>query len=137
MSWVADIHPSPNPIASLSIITVDHRGMTEQNQRILNHAGSTDVISCLYEPMPGEKGYRCDIIVNVELARDIMKTSGRFPKGWNEARELTLYLFHGWDHLCGADDNTVARRRVMRRRELTWVRRAVRAGLLETLKFEI
>ena len=76
----------------------------------------TDVVSQSYAAVPGVGAATAELILNAERAR----AEGRARAG-GPARELALYLAHGLDHLAGADDDTPARRRAMRRRETAWL----------------
>jgi len=80
------------------------------------------VVSQMYEGIPGVVGATGEMVVNAERARE----EGAKRDG-GTARELALYVAHGFDHLAGADDDTPARRRAMRRRETRWL--AEREGL--------
>ncbi len=101
-----------------SIILVGHRMMTEINESVLKHEGTTDVITFRYRSSPGEaKGWRGEIVINVEEAIE----SGRDRPG-GASRELALYLAHGCQHLGGADDATAVERAAMSRRQNRWLR---------------
>ena len=76
----------------------------------------TDVVAQAYAAVPGVCAETAELILNAERAR----IEGRRRLG-GPARELALYLAHGLDHLAGHDDDTPARRRAMRRRELAWL----------------
>ena len=76
----------------------------------------TDVVSQAYAAVPGVGAATAELILNAERARAEGRTRAGGP-----ARELALYLAHGLDHLAGADDDTPARRRAMRRRETAWL----------------
>ena len=76
----------------------------------------TDVVSQSYEAVPGVCPATAELVLNAERA----KQEGQRRVG-GPARELALYLAHGLDHLAGADDDTPARRRAMRRRETAWL----------------
>ena len=76
----------------------------------------TDVVTQAYAAVPGVCEATAELIVNAERAR----AEGRRRPG-GPARELALYLAHGLDHLAGADDDSPARRRAMRRRETAWL----------------
>ena len=108
------------PWRELVVILTDDAGIEPINLRILQHAGSTDVISQRYEALPGEPdGMRGELLVNVERAWQV----GCERRGWSASRELALYIAHGCDHLNDADDATPAERQRMRQRELRWLRR--------------
>jgi ssRNA-specific RNase YbeY (16S rRNA maturation enzyme) len=76
-----------------------------------------------------------EIVVNVERAAEA--GPGHWPRTRGDrsaiARELALYIAHGCDHLCGADDASRVDRLRMRRRELRWLRAAERDGCLRGL----
>ena len=98
------------------------------NERFLKHAGATDVISFLYAPVTGgSEALDAEIVVNVQRALAVG------PRFGGVARELALYIAHGCDHLTDADDRTPKQRMQMRRRELRWLRKADRLGLLNGL----
>lgn len=107
------------------MILTDDAGMTEYNRACFSRNGPTDVISLAYEPLPGETGRSAEILVNVERAAQVG------PRHGGADRELALYLAHGCQHLAGANDDTPARRRRMRRTETRWLATARRLHLLE------
>ncbi len=108
------------PWRELTVILTDDAGITPLNLRVMRHAGSTDVISQRYEPLPGEPdGMRGELLVNVERAWQVAARR----RNWPASRELALYIAHGCDHLNDAEDATPAGRRRMRRRELRWLAR--------------
>lgn len=100
----------------ISLILLDDAGIAAANRACFQRDRPTDVISLTYRPAGREGGWRGDILVNVERARQ----QGRRYGG--AARELALYIAHGFDHLSGADDDTPRRRAAMRRRENRWLR---------------
>ncbi len=90
----------------LSVALVDDDAIADINQRFLNHAGPTDVISF---DLGGGTG---EIIVSAERAVIVAKQLHRKP-----ADEFALYLIHGLLHLAGMDDQTPAQRRAIRAAE--------------------
>jgi rRNA maturation RNase YbeY len=111
-----------------SVVVVGHERMTDLNQRILRHAGTTDVITFHYATIPGEPvGWRGEVVVNAEQAVDVAGRRG------DMSRELALYLAHGCQHLGGADDRTNSERATMNRRQTRWLRQAAAEGLLNGL----
>lgn len=81
--------------------------------------GPTDVITQRYDAMPGEEdGVYGEIYVNCDQA---LRAAPR-RSGWSPAKELLLYIAHGFDHLSGADDHADEDRMRMRRRELSWLK---------------
>jgi rRNA maturation RNase YbeY len=127
--FLADCAFAPGTLRPIEITLtlVDHEHIRPLKQRYWKQDVTTDVIAFTYEaPPPALAGAAIgDLIVNVQQAIDVG------PRLGGETHELALYLAHGLDHLTGADDNTPARRRAMRQRELGWLRRARAAGLLK------
>lgn len=114
----------------VTVVLTDDSLIRALNARHLQRLDSTDVLSFDYPPMPGFRRSReADIVVNVERA----VAEGRSRPRWSPDRELALYIAHGCNHLTGADDNTPAARRRMRRRELRWLAKASLRGLTDRL----
>ena len=114
--------------AEVSVVLTDDAGIALVNRTFLDHARATDVITFTLAPMPGGGAGTCgEIHLNVERALEEGARRG------NATDELALYLAHGCDHLTGANDRTVKERRRMRRRELLWIQRARRDGLMAGL----
>lgn len=117
--------PPPTPWREVAIHLTGDTANQAINKRILGHDYPTDVITQAYEPFPFEPpGLTAELHVNVEQARRAAKALRRLT--W--AQELLLYIAHGCDHLTGADDATPAQRQVMRRRDLRWMRAALKAA---------
>ena len=110
---------APAPCAELAVVLVDDAAMPAYKAGCFGVRRQTDVVTQSYEAVPGVCAATADIILNAERARQ----EGRARPG-GPARELALYLAHGLDHLAGAEDNTPARRRAMRRRETEWLEAA-------------
>ena len=104
------------PFDDLSIVLVDNAAMPGYKDRCFGLRIQTDVLSQAYLAVPGISGPTAELVINVQRAIEI----GERRLGGASA-ELALYLAHGLDHLAGADDDTPARRRSMRRRELRWL----------------
>ena len=118
--------------AETAVLLVDDSGMRSVNQACFGRADDTDVISQRYAAIPGEAGGALgEVIVNVACAA--RRRPARARRGWDASRELALYVAHGCDHLCGADDATGAARRRMRRRELRWLKQAAALELTRGL----
>ncbi|MBU4211971.1 MAG: rRNA maturation RNase YbeY [Verrucomicrobia bacterium] len=116
------------PWAEVSLVLTDDAGIAPVNRTFLDHARATDVITFTLSPMPGGGAGTCgEIHLNVERALEEGARRG------NATDELALYLAHGCDHLTGANDRTVMEQRRMRRRELLWIKRARRDGLMAGL----
>jgi rRNA maturation RNase YbeY len=123
------------PWAEVSVVLTDDAGIAPVNRTFLDHACATDVITFTLSPMPGGAGIYGEIHLNVERALEEGARRGGSAALTtdNAADELALYLAHGCDHLTGANDRTVMERRRMRRRELLWIQRSRRDGLMAGL----
>lgn len=106
------------------MLLTDDAGMLPLHAAHLDRPRTTDVISFAYPPAGGERGWRGDVVVNVQRA--LQEGAPRRAA----ARELALYLAHGCHHLSGADDSTPPQRRAMLRTEQSWLRHAAAAGRL-------
>lgn len=82
----------------------------------------TDVITFPGDPAAGTMG---EICVSADRAATV---AGR--RGIDFARELALYIVHGWLHLSGCDDRKPAARREMRAAERTALAAAKAAGTI-------
>lgn len=84
--------------AKLEIALVDDQAIAELNQRYLNHAGPTDVLSFdLGEGQPGL--VEGQIVASVETAQRQARRCGH-----PITAEVVLYCLHGTLHLLGYDD---------------------------------
>jgi probable rRNA maturation factor len=110
----------------VSLVLVDDSVMQQINQQFLGRNGTTDVIAFRYEGVPGERGDQrsAEVIVNAQQGQR------QGPQRGGAIHELALYIAHGCDHLTGAEDDSPVKRRRMRRRELGWLHRAKKLGLL-------
>lgn len=112
------------PWREVTIHLVHDALSAEVNAAILGHEGPTDVITQRYEPFPGEpEGLIGELYVNLDEAA---RASERLGTTTFE-EETVLYIAHGCDHLTDANDATPAERAAMRRRDLRWMRAALRA----------
>jgi probable rRNA maturation factor len=110
----------------VSVLLTDDCGIRLLKQSHFGIHEVTDVISFRYDPVPGETdGCMGEIAVNTQKALELTKKGS-----WNADKELALYIAHGCDHLTGADDRMSAGRARMRRRELEWLKKADKAGLI-------
>lgn len=107
---------APAPFGELSVVLTDDAAMPDYKAGCFGVRVQTDVVAQAYAAVPGVCAATAELILNAERA----KTEGTARPG-GPARELALYLAHGLDHLAGADDDTPARRRAMRRRETAWL----------------
>ena len=110
------------------MIVVDDARMRAMHAACFGTAAVTDTLALAYPPFPpGAAGWRGEVVVNAERACRRRRLRG------SPARELALYLAHGFDHLDGADDATPAARERMRRRENRWLRGARERALTDRL----
>lgn len=107
---------APAPFGELSVTLTDDAAMPAYKAGCFGVRVQTDVVAQSYAAVPGVCAATAELVLNAERAR----AEGRVRTG-GPARELALYLAHGLDHLAGADDDTPARRRAMRRRETAWL----------------
>jgi rRNA maturation RNase YbeY len=114
--------------SELVLVLTDDDGIAPLNSAFLGKSAPTDVISFIYNRLPGEPGSGAgEVVVNVERAWQL----GRTPQP--SSHELALYVAHGLHHLTGASDHTPRRRARMRRRELAWLKKATASGHLQGL----
>ncbi len=104
-------HYCIKPVGELSLVFVDDEVIAELHGRFMDDPTPTDVITFEgdaddAEPCAGE------IVVSADHAAAYAEAHGV-----DFSRELTLYIVHGWLHLCGYDDLTDADRVEMRRAE--------------------
>ncbi len=104
------------------MLLVRDREIAQAHARCFGDAQPTDVITQAYRPIPPERSWRADILINLDRAR-------RPPRGGSPDRELALYLAHGFDHLMGGRDGTATARARMLRRERRWLAAARREGV--------
>jgi probable rRNA maturation factor len=110
---------APERWSEVCIVLVDDAGITRINREYFGKNRPTDVISFRYDPVPGENtAWSGDLMINVDRAVQV----GPEHKGIDY--ELALYIAHGFDHLGGAEDDTDAKRKKMRRTETAWLREA-------------
>lgn len=101
----------------LTIHLVGEKKMTELNETILRHAGSTDVITLDYSIEAPGSMLAGEIFVCLGEA---LLQSKRFRATWQS--ELVRYIVHGVLHLLGHDDLKAAERAKMKREENRLVR---------------
>lgn len=121
---------------TISVVFVGDSQMQELYKRYFDISDVSDVISFVYQPIPllsGQIQQDGEVIVNVEKALRLDDLRLQKIRGWTSAKELTLYLAHGLDHLAGHNDSDIVGRRRMRTRELRWVKEAEREGMLKGL----
>ena len=97
------------PPGYLSLAFLTDPALAALHAAFLNNPTSTDVITFAGDPAFGTAG---EICVSVDTAATY---AARF--GHDFARELLLYVIHGWLHLVGYDDLAPAKKRRMRTAE--------------------
>ncbi len=113
-----------DPWQEVTVHLIHDKMSAEVNDAILGHEGPTDVITQRYEPFPGEPpGLVGELYVNLDEAQRMSAKLGTTTF----EEEVVLYIAHGCDHLTDADDQTPPERAAMRRRDLRWMRGALRA----------
>ncbi len=113
----------------LTVTLVNAARMTRLNETIMQHAGSTDVITLDYsipgpEPMPAGELFVC--------VDEAVIQARRFDTTWPS--ELVRYIVHGVLHLRGFDDLKRAARRRMKREENRRLREISREFRLSKLE---
>ena len=93
----------------LSVAFLDRSSHSRIHGNFLKDFRPTDVITFPADPSEGLAG---EICVSVDQAIEEAKVR-KLPF----ARELSLYLIHGWLHLVGFDDKVEEDRKIMRREE--------------------
>jgi probable rRNA maturation factor len=96
----------------LGVQIVAAREITGINERYLQHAGVTDVITFDYQEGPSKSSIHGDIFVCIDEALEQAK---QFGTSWQS--ELVRYIVHGILHLVGYDDRTPPLQRKMKRVE--------------------
>lgn len=97
------------PPGELSIAFVCDEILAQMHAKFMNDPTPTDVITF---PGDAEMSFAGEICVSVDHA---LKAAPKY--GNTLARELTLYLVHGWLHLAGYDDTQTQNRKKMRTAE--------------------
>ena len=96
------------PPGELSIAFMTDRQLAHLHGEFLDDPSETDVITFEGDPSLGVAG---EICVSADAA---LRQAGRAD---SFARELALYVVHGWLHLAGYDDLQPTLKRAMRRAE--------------------
>lgn len=102
---------------AVSVVFLPTDQMAEANMEMLGHTGPTDVISFdlrdpeippeTEEESPGIELYICPDVAAKEAKK----------RNLPYAREVTLYIVHGFLHMAGEDDLSTEAKRKMRRAE--------------------
>ena len=114
------------PPGELSIAFLPDDEMARVHGSFLQEPTPTDVLT-----FPGNEthGHAGEICVSVDRAEYEAQ-----HRGHTLARELTLYLVHGWLHLAGWDDHNLGDRRRMRKAEASIMGKLERAGKIPNFR---
>lgn len=97
------------PVGELSLVFLTDPALAQLHADFLGDPTTTDVITFEGDPLLGTAG---EICVSADTAATYAREHAR-----EFSTELTLYLVHGWLHLCGYDDLAPVKKRAMRRAE--------------------
>lgn len=97
------------PDGELSLVFLSDDELAQIHDDFLDDPSPTDVITFPGDP---EMDFAGEICVSVDRA-----LAEAPQQGWSFAEELTLYLVHGWLHLCGLNDLDDDSRAAMRAAE--------------------
>jgi len=103
----------------LSVAFLTDGALARLHAQFLADPAPTDVITFAGDPALGLAGEIC-------VSADAAARQARGARAF--ARELTLYLVHGWLHLAGYDDLAPAKKRAMRRAEARALRQLAGAA---------
>jgi probable rRNA maturation factor len=110
------------PPGELSLVFLTDADLADLHAEFLDDPSTTDVITFEGDPAMGTAG---EICVSADTAAAYARANGR-----DFSAELTLYLVHGWLHLCGYDDLEPRKKRAMRRAEARAMRVLAKAKAL-------
>jgi len=119
---LCSLRPSHGLVGELSVAFLDDAELIRIHSEFMEDPTVTDVITF---PGDSEDGLAGEICVSVNRAE-----AEAAARGEPLARELTLYLVHGWFHLVGFDDEEDADRRAMRQAEEETMNAVEKAGLV-------
>lgn len=101
--------------AEVRVAFVDDDCIHQANRQFLGHDQPTDVLSFPDNQQAGPLGG--DIMVSTETA---IRQSNHY--GWSAQHELLLYIIHGVLHLIGYEDLDDDARKIMRDREIHYLK---------------
>lgn len=110
------------PTGPLALAFVDEATCRTLHESFFRDPSLTDVMTFPGDPSDGHAG---DLAICPASA-----ATAATEYGQTFAAELTLYLIHGWLHLAGLDDRTIATAAAMRVAERTLMERVEAAGLV-------
>lgn len=116
------------PAGELSIAFLTDAAQARLHAQFLDDPSPTDVITFPGDPLAELAG---EICVSVDTA---LEYAVRHDRPF--ARELLLYVVHGYLHLSGLDDSTLTTRRAMRAAEAAALAHLERAGPLPEFRLK-
>lgn len=119
-------HPAL-PAGELSLVFLTDAALAHLHGQFLDDPTTTDVITFEGDALAGTAG---EICVSADTAAAYAREHAR-----DFSAELTLYVVHGWLHLCGYDDLQPAKKRAMRRAEARAMKVLREAGALPHFTF--
>lgn len=122
------VAPAALPRGELSLVFLTDAALAQLHADFLDDPTTTDVITFegdRAEGLPDEAAVAGEICVSADTAARYARAHGR-----DFSAELTLYVVHGWLHLCGFDDLVPAKKRAMRRAESRAMHVLATAGAL-------
>ncbi|MFN8572546.1 MAG: rRNA maturation RNase YbeY [Gemmatimonadaceae bacterium] len=110
--------------AVVSIACLTNRAMARQNERLLQHRGTTDIITLAFRRRTRSE----PVIGDIYIAPDVVRANAR-AAGISAREEMARVVIHGVLHALGAEHPEAARERSpMWRRQEQLLRSARRAG---------
>jgi len=107
--WIANVvEKEGQSVERIIINLVDDDALYELNKQYLDHDTLTDILTFPYSYSP----VNTELIISIDRIRDNAKTLGV-----NATDELNRVIIHGILHMCGWNDETVAQKKAMRRKE--------------------
>lgn len=110
------------PEGELSVAFLTEAALSRIHKDFMGDPSPTDVITFIGDPAHDTMG---EICVSADRAATVASR-----RGAAFARELALYVVHGWLHLSGCDDKKPAARRAMRAAERAALAAAKAAGTI-------
>ncbi len=118
----AELARLPGGDWTLSLVFLGDPAMARANREILEHEGTTDVITMSYLDDP-ESCFDGEVALEALIAPEVAQREGARRRNSSYAREMVLYIVHALLHAAGEDDLEPEPRRRMRRREREVMRR--------------
>ncbi len=114
-SWLIEVADSENTrIGSLNYIFCSDKYLLNINREYLGHDTLTDIIT--FDNSESEEIVEGDVYISVERVRD---NAADFKVDFS--KELARVMVHGLLHLIGYKDKSVHQKRMMRKKEATYL----------------